>query len=197
MAESPVSSGEHGEPDESRPYKKKKGKNGELFMRWKKFADMKIAVWTVLALFCTSANFFAQECPADEKKQMMGQAFMQNKKEFIPFHGKRHGVYEEFSVLRVYMETLSSGKRSVTVVFSSPIDPRSVTDGKIKVNGRKISEKEKIKYNRAGNTMRIVFLPVSTDKKKYSLELSEISSFDGKMMKNCVYEDIESLDAGS
>lgn len=201
MAESPVSAGEHGEQAESRPYYDYKeteylnfrGK-GEVFMKRKKNAGVKIVAGAFLALFCAFSNGFAHECPEIEKNQMRGQAFNQNKKDFIPFHGKRHGFNADFSVLRVYMENLNSGKKAVTVVFSSPIDPRSVTEEKIKVNGRKISEREIIKFNRAGNAMRIVFLPDSADRKKYSLELSDISSFDGKMLESCICEDIESLD---
>ena len=96
MAESPVSAGEHGEQAESRPYYDYKeneylnfrGK-GEVFMKRKKNAGVKIVAVAFLALFCAFSNGFAHECPEIEKNQMRGQAFNQNKKDFIPFHGKR------------------------------------------------------------------------------------------------------------
>ena len=100
----------------------------------------------------------------------------------MPYHGMRMmrsaGVFE---VRRLQIRQASAGNIQVDILFSGPVDPRTVVPASVKMNGIALPETTLVQFNRAGNAMRLV-LPLEfevVDAQVITLELFDIKSFNG------------------
>lgn len=104
----------------------------------------------------------------------------------LQYHGKRiPGNDDNFSVKEI---NLSENGSSVTVFFSSPVDPRSISSDKIILNGKTLGKAIKCEYNRAGDMVRI---PLNEKvSKKFSISLKGIKNFNGSELKEFYFEEL-------
>lgn len=80
----------------------------------------------------------------------------------------------------------------ITVFFSLPVDPRTLTKDSFLLNGKKFSDEIRFEYNRAGNILRISIL--NSDKNEYSSEFSiEFTQLKSYNQKNLVQTKFEKI----
>jgi len=110
-------------------------------------------------------------------------------KGFMSYHGKRmKPELSDFCVVKIKAEKIKSNRFAITFVFNVPIDPRTVQNKFIKINGKPLSEKTKIIYNKEGTALRLMFPKLNTD--FYSIDIGNILSFNGAMLKTQHFENI-------
>lgn len=114
-------------------------------------------------------------------------------RDFVPYHGMRiPKETEEFCIKDVFGSRSSNGERvlfEITMRFSMPIDPRTVSGKTVLLNGKECDENVFFHYGRRGESIRITI--VDSPEKKYSVEFKELASFDGKKLMENKISDIE------
>lgn len=107
----------------------------------------------------------------------------------MAYHGKRmQPKFSDFYIVEISAQALKSGFFSITIVFNAPLDPRTITQSSVTVNGESLPAKSRIAYNREGTAMRI---KIPQNKKQlYSVSLAGLCSFNGTMLKDQYCADI-------
>ena len=105
----------------------------------------------------------------------------------MQYHGKRlPGESDNFFVKEIIV---SDSGDSISVIFSSPVDPRSVSHRSLKINGLILGDEGSINYNKAGDVMRISFSFL--DNGFFSLELVGVKSFNGSRLSKSRFENLQ------
>lgn len=116
-----------------------------------------------------------------------------SKRDFVPYRGMRMTTEQtEFTVRSLIVQNNSNGENSlmeITVRFSMPIDPRSVTGETVLLNGSKCGSNVFFHFGRRGESVRITI--VNPEEEKYTLKFEGIKSYKEDVLKENIFENIQ------
>lgn len=94
------------------------------------------------------------------------------------FRGQRKSFSDEELTLENYFGQETSEGVQITLTFSEPVNPQSLTSRNVQINGKSLSSSVRITFNREGTTARFTV----NESLPLTIQLSNIKSFDGKTM---------------
>lgn len=92
------------------------------------------------------------------------------------FRGQRKSYSNKELTVEDYNINDSEDGIRIAIIFSKPVNPRTVNSSTIKINGRPLSSNVKINFNREATQARFI---LDKDFPLRSIELNGIKSFDG------------------
>lgn len=120
----------------------------------------------------------------------------QNPGQMMHYRGMRMlSSRSEFYVTKIEFEEDDGEKVKIEVKFSSQLNPRTVSPGKILLNGKAIPDHSKISFSKKGNKFEIEF-PYHLLENYYSsdrfftLSLGDIKSFSNVPLQESVFDDL-------
>lgn len=115
------------------------------------------------------------------------------KRDYVPYHGMRvKPNQQEFMVNVLTAQKNSNGENAlmeITLRFSMPIDPRTVTPASVLLNGEKCGSNVFFHFGRRGESVRITI--VNAQEETFSLKLEGVESYKGDKLAETEFENIQ------
>lgn len=111
----------------------------------------------------------------------------------FPYHGMRLPPrFERFSVEGIFARKIEfdfdKSVLEIMVHFSVPVDPRTLNERNVLLNGIPAGRKARFEYNRTGNIVRVT---IAEPDDEYSLEFLELTAFNGEPLEHQVFTGIK------
>ena len=118
-----------------------------------------------------------------------------NADDILYYRGNRTLVEQgAFSVQGIKTERATKNEVNVEILFSQSINPRSLSQDSILVDGAAISKKTNFSFNKKGDTIKI---KIPMKNKTFSLTVQNVESFDGTVIEPIIIKNLSDISGGT
>jgi hypothetical protein len=118
-----------------------------------------------------------------------------HKQDFTSYRGQRKPLESDDLYMETFMSEYDGETLTIDISFNQGIDPRSIKDENIAINGKAVTGPVKLSFNKEGTVVRLVI--GGTVSIPYSFSIRGIRSYNGKEMEEDGLEDVGRKDSFS
>lgn len=142
----------------------------------------------VVSLFCLWVLCAAVFCAP-----WQGSPPPAGRRDAVPYHGTRQSPHPEgFKVEGIFARKLTLEDKEIfemMIHFSAPVDPRSLDERRVYLNGKPAGEGTHFEYNRTGTAIRVSI--ENPEDEAFSLELLGLEAFNGEPLVESFFDGIK------